>query len=450
MVCHGSLDARVGDDQRGAGGLFEATANLGAKITKVANLIFSDCTISMPANGQGEGRSFAFCVGKNNGAVVSGIRTTNCTISVANNINAAPNTPVYLSAVVAWNRGDGAGNYGLVTDCQTTGGYVGLVSYPGYVAGNQGNGINIGGVVGRSDISCSVEYCINNSTEIHGFVSGGGVIGLNNGIVRYSGNKATVWSGVRVGGVVGCATQNGSAAEVNFRMEYCYNTGPVHLEAYNNNPFIGGLVGAVICANPQVIRYCFNSGSVTVNTTGDANNNRPVAIGGLVGTLANNASMPLVENCYNTGTITLLHPTAIVGSTAIIGGLIGTYNALNSETSTTKVAYCYSSGPVTITANNSITNKGILVGNRVQPVLSAPMAGVVYIKNNLTQNGTAFNDPVGGAQTDKTNGTVEFESADMTNRTKFETAGYDFTDVWQMGGTKGYPILKGMPAGVPQ
>ena len=159
-----------------------------------------------------------------------------------------------------------------------------------------GEGNRIGGVIGIADGTNSVSYCTNTNTvtQNNGFEIGG-IIGLNsleskvfnctnsgqinaNSFEEETGNTLA-------GGIIG--NSQGTINE-------CINNGNVIV----NGAYVGGIAGNTI----NSITNCHNEGAITVNKK---NSDKRVCTGGITGqldteTLKNDAK---IENCYNIGKV---------------------------------------------------------------------------------------------------------------------------------------------------
>ncbi len=210
----------------------------------------------------------------------------------------------YVGGVVGYNNG------GTVTGC--------IFSGSGSVSGKN----YVGGVVGYN-YSGIVTGCIfSGSGSVSGEWYVGGIAGRNNGTVKNCYNTGQVNGSADsndVGGVVGL--NHGT-------VENCYNTVSV-----SGKNYVGGVVGY---NNGGSVTNSYNTGAGTVTGTGDY-------VGGVVG-----YNRGIVENCYNTGTVSGLdsvggvaglnhgsvkncYNTGSVSGGAGVGGVVG-YNDGDSVT----------------------------------------------------------------------------------------------------------------------
>ena len=128
------------------------------------------------------------------------------------------------------------------------------------------NTANIGGIAGRIDFGSTLEYS------------------FNTGNINLASVKA------RVGGLAGCAPfNNGSNTDV---IKYCYNTGDVTV---NVNDGAGGLVG--FSRNTGWVDFCYNTGDIRSNQNTSAND----SVAGLIAIVRVSGKL---KNSYNIGTVT--------------------------------------------------------------------------------------------------------------------------------------------------
>jgi len=345
----------------------------------------------------------------------------------------------YVGGVVGVNKD------GTVQDCYATGDVSGNDDVGGvvgvnrdgtvqdcYATGNvSGNG-SVGGVVG-SNIG-TVQNC-----HATGNVSGGdnpgvgGVVGRNDGLLQYCYATGNVSGGAYVGGVVG--VNSGT-------VQYCYSTGNVTTEIYS----AGGVVGY---NEKGTVQNCYTTGNVSSF----------VIAGGVVGD-----NKGTVQNCYATGNV----------SGSIVGGVAG----INYDGT---IKYCYSTGSV---SDNSIAINAWLVGGVVGSIEIVEIHQVATLQNCVALNQdvstggphigrvlgylsdvhglTTFANNYGrddmkmngGSPTWTNIGPNDLDGASITSAYwgiqswwttagNWDTAGWDFTEVWRWGGS--LPILRNMP-----
>ena len=198
----------------------------------------------------------------------------------------------------------------------------------------------------------------------------GGVVGWNNGTVKYSYNTGNVSGNNSVGGVVGDANSG--------TVEYSYNTGRV-----SGAGDIGGVVGKN-CGGIAV-EYSYNTGSVSGS----------VAVGGVAG-LNHYAT---VKYSYNTGAIS---------GTSDVGGIVG-LDYMNSY-----VSYAYNLG--------NVSGSGSNIGGAVGTYQTCAPVNVFY------NTGVGYGS--GGAGT----GLSSTSFGTSTNFTNWTTANNSGFNGWSFGG----------------
>jgi PKD repeat protein len=258
----------------------------------------------------------------------------------------------------------------------------------------------IGGLVGENRgkiTSCNVSGSV--ISNMSNYASIGGLVGKNYGgtiISCYTKGNISGWRDT--GGLVGL-NHTGTVTS-------CYSMGSV-----TGNNFLGGLFGQNWTGT---VTSCYSMSSVTGNND----------LGGLIGLIYSGG---MVTKCYSTGsvegttnvgglvggaagTITSCYATGSVSGTDEVGGLIG------SGGSTTR---CYATGSV-----SGNTNLGGLIGG----------TGTVTSSFWDTETGGPNNGRGTGLPT-----------AQMKQRTTFESAGWDFATTWYIFENLSYPNLTGIP-----
>ena len=161
----------------------------------------------------------------------------------------------------------------------------------------QGHG-NVGGIVGRCDVS-TITNCYNTGSIEARNTYAGGVVGISLGLIINCYNTGIVnGSGIYVGGVVGEAYKN---------VFNCYNTGTVN----GSDRYVGGVVGGTY--GNITLTNCYNTGSVEGGNT----------VGGVVGRVYDDITL---ANCYNTG--------SVEGTGDDVGGVVGRIASGTTITST--------------------------------------------------------------------------------------------------------------------
>jgi hypothetical protein len=354
----------------------------------------------------------------------------------------------------------GCSNMGNVnsTGSNRTGGVVGSVSADititnchniGNVGVNENHGGTSpcrGGIVGYLNGNSTFTGCSNSGTitgpfdEAVGVASGhGGLIGYcENGTttITNSHNKGNVFNGFNIGGLVGKSVSilivnncynTGAVSmarnslgglvghvENNISLANCYNIGNVY-SLKTHNLYGGGLVGYNYAT--ASIMNSFNKGDVTLTTqrksgTGTQYYYYSAFSGGIVGFSENNTI--LIEQCYNSGSISSLTNDPIGTASFVSGGIIGKNTQLGN------IKECYNTGSVTSTVNcggiscQSVTGTTITNCYNVGS-LSGTNHGAIAVNNNPTITNCYYLNTCGGtANTGSTS-----KSADAMKATTF-------------------------------
>jgi len=266
---------------------------------------------------------------------------------------------------------------------------------------------------------------INASTEddqgLFGIIDSGAVV-KNVGVV----NCAIIVSTSNiVGGVVG--SNRGT-------VQYCYATGNL-----SSNNYAGGVVGG----NNGKVQYCYATASISGST-----------VGGVVG---QNNSDGTVQNCYATGNVSSdmwaggigglnlgliqnCYATGNVSGKSDVGGVVAclTNDALSSQKSTVK--NCVALNPNVSGTTYIGRVLGWLHNSNGTPILANN-----YGRSDMNKDGGSttwtndLNDKDGASITSSNWGSQSW----WTTTGNWDTAGWDFTNVWQWGGS--LPILRNMP-----
>jgi hypothetical protein len=207
----------------------------------------------------------------------------------------------------------------------------------------------------------------------------------------------------------------------------CSVTGTVH--GYNSR--VGGLLGEV-AGSADTILGCTSYATVITEYAYNAD-----ALGGVIG-----ENRGTVIRCFSAGPVYggQLYGTYFFTS---IGGFVGS----NYGT----IVNCYSTGSV-----SGYSSVGGFIGtNQSGSITNCYSSGTVYNPHTTpygfcaTYNGgtisNSFWDAQGSGRTTSNGGTAATTSAMQTQST-FESAGWDFTGVWTIGGddNNGYPYLTGV------
>jgi len=268
------------------------------------------------------------------------------------------------------------------------GGNSGTVSNS-YASGNVSGDLSVGGLVG-DNWGAVIGSCVTGNVSGHRAV--GGLVGYNyHGTVRNSYAMDNVSGGYYVGGLVG----------YNYRgtVSNCYATGNV-----SGDEYVGGLVGyngryvwEIIGGDLGMVSSCYATGDVS-------GGNRT---GGLVG--------------YNYwGTVSNSYASGNVSGDEYVGGLVG-YNegCIGSIRGYGWVKYAYAAGRV-----NGLSNVGGLIGYNVMGTIISSFWDINTTGQTTSAGGT-------GKTTDE-----------MKNKTTFTSAGWDFTNIWDIWEGRTYPFFK--------
>ena len=180
------------------------------------------------------------------------------------------------------------------------------------------------------------------SSAIKQFVYIGGLCGYSGGTITHCSsdveircNTDSIVMRPTIGGIAG-ALDDGT-------VEYSAYAGTIYWDATSPNNIdvnAGGIVGEIMGGT---VRQCFNCGSITVNC------NSAAYTGGIAGRfyIWSNPVTTVIENCYNTGSVS----AACVNSEAYAGGISGYLNAYFTDTGSS-VSGCYSTGNLTSSTGN--------------------------------------------------------------------------------------------------
>ena len=251
-------------------------------------------------------------------------------------------------------------------------------------------GTYIGGVVGFANLNCSVKntYNLGEISSTGTYV--GGVVGfaLKKVSISASYNSATITHNntaveqVNLGGVVGCL--NDECEIVN-----SYNEG----EIVSSGDCVGGLVGM---ASNSVIDNSYNTKTITAHST----------IGGVVGMTRSSK----ITNSYNNGDIKLSLLVKVFGKyvNGIIGGIVG-------DNTLTSISYC--------------NNTGKIVGEYEEEPVDVSYVGGIAGKNYQSNITITFNKGVVGSTDSQYVGGIvgKNDKGVLTNQyTTGEVIGKDF------------------------
>ncbi len=282
-------------NSQGSSGLF---ASIKGTASEVKNLVVDNANLTISAEDSYVAHAttpdvgHSIVVGYNEGGTVSNVNITNSLITCVPRI--------YLGSVVGVNHG-GTVSHCTITDC--------TINQPSGGNKTNNNGPYIGGIVGLSWPSSTVEYCRANTSSI-----------TNNAQAQAD---APGMTGGIVGGSDGLVFQ-------------CYNDHTNMSLGTGTNSFGGGIVGGSIAPKGKIqwtgsrypdvanyetatgiIRQCGNVGDITKAGT--------CYMGGIVGEMGSNnlTDYPtdelIIEQCWNNGSV----GTTAANGAVYIGGIVG-------------------------------------------------------------------------------------------------------------------------------
>ena len=225
----------------------------------------------------------------------------------------------------------------------------------------------------------------------------GGIAGQNGGRITDCAFSGSVSGSDHVGGVVGLNSGIGN-------VKNCYNTGKVS----GTNNRVGGVVGSNSLS--ATVTNCYNTGTVTGPDSGTGNR-----VGGVVG--ENSGS---VTNCYNTGS---------VSGDEDVGGVVGYHSSSTVEN-------CYNTGAV-----SGDEDVGGVVGYSIGVIGGTGTVTGCYFLQGTAEKGL-------GNDKDTEDATAV---NDLNVQSQFK--GWDFTDIWRISQSLGFPVLQdnaqdGLPPGL--
>jgi len=335
-------------------------------------------------------------------------------------------TPVgtWTSAATNYN-GTFEGNAHTISNItinSTTGGTIGLFGQVGTTGVVQNLGL-VGGSVTNNEVG-------NPSTT-------GAIAGSNSGLIQNCFNSGVnitvnaIAAGATLAGSGGIAGQSGGS------IIGCCNTGNIAVTvntgaAGNSNPAAGGIVGCGLGGgtNHSLIQDCYNTGTVSMTASIAATT---YYAGGIIGRMQTTTNS--VTRCYNTGNVTLTRTAA--SGTPYAGGIAGNLGAGAGV----QVTYCYA-------LNTTVTSAAGTPG-RVADLTSASTKNNNYAYDQMLVNG-ALATPAGQITLTGNHG-ASITAADATNPaapTHFATIWSGvWGSVWRMktgadgGATANLPIL---------
>ncbi len=269
----------------------------------------------------------------------------------------------------------------------------------------------------------------------------GGLVGYAEGTIQNCQVSGTVSStdGWNVGGLAGFINDT--------RVDMCGSTAAV-----SGNVSVGGLIG-LATGDSTTVSSSYASGSVTSERRADK-------LGGLIGSTATGACAVTISNCYAVGDVTANVPETVGYHSA--GGLVGYLYC--GMTGSSSIVNSYAAGTVQLASGNTNLEIGGLVGENYGSItnsislseyLNGSTSGSTDLNRIIGYNdggsltsgyGWAGTKDVSGAtfSSGGLNGTDAASSSVWNNQTFYETAGWDFIDVWKMNDGNGnykLPVL---------
>ena len=241
---------------------------------------------------------------------------------------------------------------------------------------------NASGVTGQENPSVVIENCYN-SGEINGDISVGGIAGeISNASIFDCINIGTVaasHAGYLVGGIAGYARDT--------LISDCRNEGAIK----NNGTGVGNTGGIAGCFASNFLTNCVNTGKVSGGSL----------VGGIVGlALHDNINAYFgISNSYNTGIVEGIN----TGNAAInfIGGLFGKLDVRNNKENPDDfvIENCYNTGDVTVSATAEdaiIKYVGGLFGQIYSSASNKNCDFLLWIRNCYNAGNVVGGENVGG------------------------------------------------------
>jgi hypothetical protein len=277
-----------------------------------------------------------------------------------------------------------------------------------------------GGLVGYAGLTSSITLCYSTRQEViadnAAYPYSGGLVGYNYGILAYP-----------------APPNQGST------ITRSYSTNTVVADASDNGiPYAGGIAG-YNSASGSLIQDCYAWGDVSADTGGQDS-----WAGGLTGAVAAGAT---VDRCYATGNViatagsgALPYTQTGIDTGAAAGGVVGySYNYYDAQTTTIQNSAGLN-GAVTATGSSGNGPDGTPAGNWAHRVDGHNGPTTATLTNNLGNIRMVLNPFTGlvadldGTDTDQYPAQSVFET----------TLGWNFSTIWQMNATSGYPQLQGL------
>ena len=262
-------------------------------------------------------------------------------------------------------------NYGIIQNCYNTGDVActggscgGLVGFCGtstlltncYNTGNVIANGDCGGLTGYNYGEISNCYNTGNVTCNNEDYSVGGITGGNGGTIENSYNTGNVTGIQTVGGIAGYSSDNLINEAL---IRNCYNTGTVTVNS-GDIAYAGGIAGyASATGYNSSIESCYNTGDIIFN-------GKTIYAGGVVGyntSASHSDKVSGITNCYNVGNINV-----DFSRSAIVGGVVGYNQANEDRPSGSEVSRCYSAGNIINKTAKSMYAGGVIGENEYAQV----------------------------------------------------------------------------------
>ena len=249
-----------------------------------------------------------------------------------------------------------------------------------------------------------VEGCIKTS----GGIGTGGICGYNAGTIQNCTNKVNIEFTGTIDAVIGgiCANNYGIITD-------CSNEGNITSGVGN--------IGGICSLNEKTIERCCNKGNITINGT-----NTTAVVGGICATFSLGDTNPIINNCYNSGTLK---------SSGFVSG-IGNVVRTNSST-TVSITNCHNYG--SLEGNSSA---GICIFNIPSVSPSIVNLSNCYYKDDAS-TGFLIVKTTGEEIFEDEKGTIEAKSTDaFANGEVLYLLQQNNPGVWKQG-EEGYPVFIG-------
>ena len=192
----------------------------------------------------------------------------------------------------------------------------------------------------------------------------GGITGSNNGTV----------SGCTVSGAISAATDRNKNDTFECGGIAGYNNESGIIENCTSSSTITAMdhVGGIVGMNGGTVRSSVNTGNITAN----------YYFGGVVGHTTSSSATCLIEDCANTGTLTMSEPSGQGRGAAYLGGIISRIYSPN-----TTVIRCYNTGNIVV--GTTVSSSSMRIGGIVGQTNKAGQLIDCYNTGNATISGKA-------------------------------------------------------------